>query len=156
MCQRNITFFEELANLLNSEKQEFSKEYCLKINPKNHWITPDYLNLMEIRDRKYVKWKQVQNDITKKEFRMAKNAVNDIRRKLKRQNTEDRFNPVRGNSKKTWNVLNNLCGRMRKDKNEIKTQGLTLIYTLFEKIRRRFVDPAALSRMKNRMKSMVL
>ncbi|KAL3289221.1 hypothetical protein HHI36_003655, partial [Cryptolaemus montrouzieri] len=57
---------------------------------------------------------------TREEFRMAKNAVNDLRRKLKRQNTEDRFNQVRGNSKKTWNVLNNLCCRMRTDKGEIE------------------------------------
>ncbi|KAL3286029.1 hypothetical protein HHI36_000542 [Cryptolaemus montrouzieri] len=76
MCQGNITTFEELANLLKSAKQKCSKEYCLKINPKNHWITTDYLNLMKTRDRKYVRWKQ-------EEFRMAKNAVNDLRRKLK-------------------------------------------------------------------------
>jgi len=120
MCQENITTFEGLANLLKSAKQECSKEYFLKINPKNHWITPGYLNLMKIRDRKYVRWKQVQNDITKEEFRMAKNAVNDLRRKLKRQNTENRFNQVKGNGKKIWNVLNNLCGRMRKEKDEIE------------------------------------
>ncbi|KAL3275987.1 hypothetical protein HHI36_020718 [Cryptolaemus montrouzieri] len=103
------------SNMIKDAKKECTKEYYLKINPQMIWIIPEYLNLIKTRNKKYVRWKQLLNDFTRENFMKAKNASHNLRRKLKREYTENKFEQAKGNSKKSWDVLNNICGRGKID-----------------------------------------
>ncbi|KAL3270378.1 hypothetical protein HHI36_009423 [Cryptolaemus montrouzieri] len=110
MINGTDTTFDQLINIIKDAKTECTKEYYPKINPLNIWIKPEYLNLIKTRDKKYVRWKQLQNDFIK-DFIWAKTASNNLMRKLKGEYTENKFEQAKGNSKNTWDVLNNICGR---------------------------------------------
>lgn len=51
----------------------------------------------------YERWKKVQNEYTKDEFE-----------KLKKNYVNKKLEEAKGNSKKTWKILNELCGRENK------------------------------------------
>ncbi|KAL3277010.1 hypothetical protein HHI36_012372 [Cryptolaemus montrouzieri] len=51
--QSEIYSFGDLAEILESTKQECTRIYAVRIGVGNRWITHDYLDLMKKRDRAY-------------------------------------------------------------------------------------------------------
>lgn len=115
--QNQITTFQQLAEIIDTTKNECTKEYSIKIKQNNYWITREYLSKLKEKDALYVRWKRLKNEYCENEFKKAKNKLNNLRKKLQKQYAERRFNEAVGNSKKTWVVLNEICNA-NKSKNK--------------------------------------
>lgn len=85
------------------------------------WIPCEYLELLKLRDRLYVRWKKVPNRQTEMDFKNIKNQANNLRNKLKVQYAEKRFHGAKGNHKKIWEVLNDICNRQKRSTQKITT-----------------------------------
>lgn len=109
--QEDIETFEQLANIITETKKEHTSEKILKIQAKNYWINETYIKMLKQRDKSYIRWKRIQNDHTEKEFKQARNKLNNMRRSLQKKYAEKQIQETNGDHKKIWKVLNNLCGK---------------------------------------------
>ncbi|KAK9887663.1 hypothetical protein WA026_023784 [Henosepilachna vigintioctopunctata] len=102
--QSDVQSFEELTYIITGTKTSCTTHHTIKTRTNNNWITHEYLELLKICDKQYVRWKKVLNEQTEMDFKKIKNKVNNLRSKLKKHYAEKKFLEAKGNNKKTWDV----------------------------------------------------
>lgn len=117
--KNDVKTFKQLMQLINETKELCTKKNTIKIRNNNNWITKEYIQKMKQRDKLYVRWKKIQNEITEREFKHEKNELNKLRIKLQKIHAETRFIETQGDSRKTWKIINDLCSKNSKKNKEI-------------------------------------
>lgn len=114
LLNETVSNFSELTEIIKQTKIESSTTYTMKYREKNEWITSEYMEKLKKRDKMYERWKKVQNEYTKDEFEKLKKEAEKLKRNLKKNYVNKKLEEAKGNSKKTWKILNELCGRENK------------------------------------------
>lgn len=106
-----VQTFKQIADIINEEKKNCTKEYTIKIKENNHWITSEFIKKIKLRDRLYSRFKKVPSDYTQNEFKKIKNEVNNIRKRLQKDYAETKFKEAQGDYRQTWALLNQICNK---------------------------------------------
>ena len=105
---------------------------CFKVNPSknpsrrnrliNPWITSGIINSIEEKTSLYQKWKKTVTKHNKygdhtlyTNYSNFRKILKNIIIQAKRLHTYKKFQSVQGNCKKTWQIINELRGKTKKD-----------------------------------------
>ena len=108
------TFTETYNDCIPIKKCVFNK----KKDPKSPWITRGLLKSINTKNKLY---KEFINNPTQQrthKFKTYRNKLHGLIRKSKRDYMHKRFEQIKGNMKKTWNMINTIIGRNKKDNNQ--------------------------------------
>lgn len=86
----------------------------------NMWITPELLKMCAERDKLYKKWKKKPHDTIKQmEYKKYRNLVNKKIVLVKNNFYRRRINASIGDSRKTWQIVNEILGKRRATVDEV-------------------------------------
>ena len=78
------------------------------------WLTNEVIQLCNKRDTLYKRWKNNAHDIQReREYKAFRNKVNKVLIKSKNQYYKDLFKENASNTKRTWEVINEVIGRKK-------------------------------------------
>ena len=115
----DVTDPEEACNtVINAyksgiEKYSYVRRPCRKSRPIKPWISPAILTSINRKNELFnlkLKTPSAQNISC---YNTYKNILTRLIREAKKRYYEGEFQKYKGNSKETWNILNNLLGRKR-------------------------------------------
>ena len=86
----------------------------MKIKDKNYWINNKYLAKLNENDKLYIRWKKLQSEQAEEHFKKMRNELNNMRKKMQKKYAEKEFEKAKGNSKKTWNIINEIYDKVKK------------------------------------------
>lgn len=110
MNVKDVKNFDELVDLLTSQKEASMEEYNIKILNNDKWFNNEIRIQIKIRGKLYKRWKLIGSEELKEEFMKSKKKVNNLRRKFKQQWLQNKFEKAKYNSLKTWKIINSLIG----------------------------------------------
>jgi Reverse transcriptase (RNA-dependent DNA polymerase) len=107
-----------LTKLINDSK------YKKNVSAKNHkikpWITKGIINSIRKRDKMYSKTLTIVDNIKyKQEYKMYRNKLNNLIKKVKNNYYKDKITQAEGDTKKVWDIINEVTNKI-KPKNEIR------------------------------------
>lgn len=107
----NNTECDKLVNTLSTVISECTRNYRRHEQPLCPWMTKAILSAIKEKDTWYQKWKkQRQNVYYLQQYRSSRNSVVAIIRKRKKEYNTRLIHKAQGNSKKMWNIINNVIG----------------------------------------------
>ena len=84
---------------------------CRKHNGRKPWITHDLLRKINVRDRLFKSQALRPTDENKERYRAFRNCLNNLLREAKQKYFSMKFNDVKGNPLKTWQIIRNVIGQ---------------------------------------------
>ncbi|KAK2712246.1 hypothetical protein QYM36_011062 [Artemia franciscana] len=81
-----------------------------KDDPRKPWITKERIDVINNRNLLYEQYLNSQDDADFIEFKAVRNKVNNMRRQAKKKYFEERFSDDKGDTRATWQVINEFMG----------------------------------------------
>jgi hypothetical protein len=104
--------YKHFELFLNNAIDRFHKIVKFRNRKQNEWATDELLRLITDRNRIHKKYKaHPLNEYLRGEFIKLRNRVTSLKLKLRRQYFADQFEKCKGNSKKTWDIINQMITR---------------------------------------------
>lgn len=82
-------------------------------DPRKPWITEAIIDMIKKRNLLYEQYLNSQDDADFAEFKRVRNKVNSMRRQAKKKYFEEKFSDSKGDTKATWQVINEFMGNQK-------------------------------------------
>ena len=105
------TFTETYNDCIPTKKCVFNN----RKEPKSPWITNGLLKSINTKNKLYKEFINNPTQQRTQKFKTYRNKLHNLIRKSKRDYMYKRFEQIKGNMKKTWNMINQIIGRNKKD-----------------------------------------
>ncbi len=122
------TLVTAIINSMQCTIPEKTVAYCNK--DRHPWLTKGILKSINQKNKLYKCYLKNPNNRNKKKYSLFRNKLTHLIRIRKRDHYTERFQSTKGDSKKTWKILNEVLGRehkgtvlpdtVRKDSNDLQ------------------------------------
>lgn len=92
--------------------------------PNTNWVTKDLRNIIKMRNIAYKNWIENKEDLNlHNSYIRYRNSVTTLRRKLKKEHYNRKFENIQSDQKQTWKIINEIIT----NKNSKQTQDIEII-----------------------------
>ena len=92
------------------------KSFTRRKGIRKPWVTPNLLKLIKKKNKLFKKFKKNPTDRNENRYKKCRNDLNSQLRHAKKEYYYLKFQSLKGSSKKTWSLINNILCRKNKKK----------------------------------------